>query len=833
MANLPDFGYSLWDFATGFESCPPDPAQEPVECHDWKTHMGWLNSNHFLPQSRRHYEHLHALAVGRAAECKAVHDALPGPTERERFRDWLLACEKEALAIEGVAQHFLQDSWSSGHMWERWGGPDVAHWGSDRTLGLAVAMLSGLIHGAKGILDHDPLFEQLGPFDDRLSGPHEDVLYADAATGSRLHGAGDLFFDPLRLDAFAGDGIDLAPQRDALLACSVDGLREVYEASAKLHGAVGPPGAVLDRGVEQDACWGQRATNLALAAGCGVDYGEAPAQGPLVPGLLPIGVTSLVPIALLQVAAPDLPALDDATAESFSWDAAHACTLAIVKALFPPTSLATDLAEGGLPGIVNIQPNSFYESGGATDPGNLPSSYADPFLPWSPVEGDPSAPAKEALNLTFADAHAADRCHEQTAAGLDAFVDAATEAVADEEPPEVIEARCGQCVQRIAPHLRFGSAGGHDPDREAFCSYVNPGAPFLYTGDDPSTFAGADAGLASLLEAAYERCGCCAATGAAADFILTRLGMPTDNADVSFAEAINDAGVVVGSRGLRAFRWTPQPGQPSVGTFSELSFLSGDDHASASDVNAQGDAVGSSALSGSRQTAVVWHGGTPSVVGPTAQYSGAAAISDAGLVSGSTNGVGSWVVDGGVVTFVGGSVLAINQVGELAGIVFSGVRRPAYWPSTTALPVFLAGGVEGVASDLNNAGLVVGTVYPSPGHALPFYSQGGAGWAPLPTIPGGFHREDGEAFGVNDEGEIVGSLFTDTDIGPRAVLWVDGEAVDLNTRIPPEDAARFVLVEANEINERGQIVGWGLDLPFDLEAYDERAFLLTPRCVAE
>jgi hypothetical protein len=240
---------------------------------------------------------------------------------------------------------------------------------------------------------------------------------------------------------------------------------------------------------------------------------------------------------------------------------------------------------------------------------------------------------------------------------------------------------------------------------------------------------------------------------------------------------------------------------------------------------------------GVRQTAVIWRGGAPSVVGPTAQYSGASAISDAGLVSGSTNGVGAWVVDGGVVTFISGfsgSVLAINEAGALAGVA-SG--RPAFWPSTTALPVFLANAsTPGSATDLNNTGLVVGSVRTP--DRRPFSSQGGGGWAPLPTIPGGFYAEEGEAYGVNDKGEIVGVLGTGPDVDDvlreRAVLWVDREAVDLNTLIPPADAAGFLLVEAHEINERGQIVGWGVDLPFDPATdYNERAFLLTPRCVAE
>jgi hypothetical protein len=52
----------------------------------------------------------------------------------------------------------------------------------------------------------------------------------------------------------------------------------------------------------------------------------------------------------------------------------------------------------------------------------------------------------------------------------------------------VIDARCGQCVQRVAPHLRRGPVGNHDPNREAFCALSGvAGAAFVYTDEDPET----------------------------------------------------------------------------------------------------------------------------------------------------------------------------------------------------------------------------------------------------------------------------------------------------------------------------------------------------------
>jgi hypothetical protein len=61
----------------------------------------------------------------------------------------------------------------------------------------------------------------------------------------------------------------------------------------------------------------------------------------------------------------------------------------------------------------------------------------------------------------------------------------------------------------ITPHLRIGEEGAHDTGREAFCAFAAdpPVEPaFLYTGGDPADVPGED--LASLREAAFDRCGC-------------------------------------------------------------------------------------------------------------------------------------------------------------------------------------------------------------------------------------------------------------------------------------------------------------------------------------
>lgn len=111
----------------------------------------------------------------------------------------------------------------------------------------------------------------------------------------------------------------------------------------------------------------------------------------------------------------------------------------------------------------------------------------------------------------------------------------------------------------------------------------------------------------------------------------------------------------------------------------------------------------------------------------------------------------------------------------------------------------------------------------------------------LTGLPG---MDDSSADGINNSGEMVGSAWSGLNAAAqyvndhpqrwrllvplfqkqwknRAVVFQDNKAQDLNSLIP-EDAG-WTLEEASGINDRGQIVGYGL------HNGQERAFLMTPR----
>lgn len=61
---------------------------------------------------------------------------------------------------------------------------------------------------------------------------------------------------------------------------------------------------------------------------------------------------------------------------------------------------------------------------------------------------------------------------------------------------------------------------------------------------------------------------------------------------------------------------------------------------------------------------------------------------------------------------------------------------------------------------------------------------------------------------LNDKGWAVGSSYVEDDFRTsQAFLWRDGKMLNLNELIRPQDAERWNLIGAADVNERGQIIG--------------------------
>jgi len=158
----------------------------------------------------------------------------------------------------------------------------------------------------------------------------------------------------------------------------------------------------------------------------------------------------------------------------------------------------------------------------------------------------------------------------------------------------------------------------------------------------------------------------------------------------------------------------------------------------------------------------------------------------------------------------------INDAGVVVGSSFIRASyRPYRWEGGTMTELPILGGEWGRAYAINNGGLIVGSSTLEGTSIMP---QVAVAWRDgvieaLPTLGG----EDSFAWDVNDSGMIVGeSQYDPLSNFEQAVAWIDGTVIDLG-KGPGSDVSS----NAYGVNEDGWVVGQAMD--DDLEG--ERAKL--------
>lgn len=234
----------------------------------------------------------------------------------------------------------------------------------------------------------------------------------------------------------------------------------------------------------------------------------------------------------------------------------------------------------------------------------------------------------------------------------------------------------------------------------------------------------------------------------------------------SKALAINDQGLVIGTSQAGMISWWWKDGKTGDLALQPDNTLS-PYYLWAKRLNNKGQVVGAARIWENGVTRALVPGDDQNELKPA---SVASAINDAGVVVGSRN----------INDVVSAIVVERGVVRELVGL-----------------------GGRSVANDINNAGVVVGESSKdnAPGQPVA-WRNGLIEMLPLPT-----GKSSGSATAINRTGDIVGSSPGGFDQPRSAMLWHNGVVTDLNSVLPK--GTEWTLVDANDINDRGWIVGKG------------------------
>ncbi|MBL4595075.1 MAG: hypothetical protein JKX99_00710 [Robiginitomaculum sp.] len=297
-SGMPDYSYTIYDWLNKNQYCAAGAAQELQEkCHVF--FMGWLgnlNSTHFGSQAKNMYHRYHSIAKQLANRAKYLNETIRqegGNAAYEEYKSFIKEAEIEALAYEGYAQHFLQDRWAIGHMWERWGSgnydqlPDKSN--ATNTL---IGAVAGMLHGSEAVLNktYNINGTKVNPDDylntaDPLSSPQiidkntaEPLKWRhdNIANGSLIGGVGDERLTDMEDGMFGAEyipykkdfSINVKQQQKEMMRCSMAGWAEIIRKFGKqnAHEVVLQNDPSFDV-LEAPECWDMWATNSSIEVG--------------------------------------------------------------------------------------------------------------------------------------------------------------------------------------------------------------------------------------------------------------------------------------------------------------------------------------------------------------------------------------------------------------------------------------------------------------------------------------------------------------------------------------------------------------------------------------
>jgi len=185
------------------------------------------------------------------------------------------------------------------------------------------------------------------------------------------------------------------------------------------------------------------------------------------------------------------------------------------------------------------------------------------------------------------------------------------------------------------------------------------------------------------------------------------------------------------------------------------------------------------------------------------------------------------IVDIGTLGGVLGGVYGLNNRGQVVGVSAleadpNGHQHAFLWEGGSLRDLGTLGGSFDFswANGINDSGEIIGIAATADETLQGFLWKDGA-MTGLASVEG---YDCSNTDGINPQGQIVGWAFPCDESSPsHAVLWErQGPGIDLNVFVPP--GSDLELVEANAINNRGEIAGLALR-----PNGDAHAFLLVPK----
>ena len=313
-AGLPDFSYTLYDWANKNQFCPalPDDHPDKANCHVFEGwHAARLNASHFGTQATKSYQRMHAIALSHARRAASLRQAANiDAATLKHHEETIREAEYLALAYEAVGHHFLSDRWAIGHMFDRWGAPEYLDGVYDDPRGAKLAgVLTGILHG----------HESVSGLPDALSSPEldsgilivpnwrfppesDDPELVVSATAETYPGVGDYRYEDMNDGGFGAEytylseiefeplpnsgslpssgvpmirardfRLDVIAQREWMMSCLASGYGEVI----RTFGSNESGGYGIDKmqlspsgmAVQSPKCFTPRATNIAIAQG--------------------------------------------------------------------------------------------------------------------------------------------------------------------------------------------------------------------------------------------------------------------------------------------------------------------------------------------------------------------------------------------------------------------------------------------------------------------------------------------------------------------------------------------------------------------------------------